>query len=209
MAWEQLRSTYDAIATKYEARFLDELRDKPLDRELLMAFAKSVEDPVIEVGCGPGHIGGFVREHGRRVFGVDLSGQMARLAGGRLDGALVADMRALPFGTARVGGCVAFYSLIHVRRAELGTALLEFHRVLRPGGRVLFSAHEGAGEIERDTFLDVSVPIVATLFELGELVAASEAAGLAVTRTERRVPYTSESGFVRLYIEATRPETGA
>ena len=43
-----------------------------------------------------------------------------------------------PFASARIGGLVAFYSLIHVRRAALGGVLAEFHRVLRPGGRVLF-----------------------------------------------------------------------
>ena len=204
MAWEQLRSSYDAVARKYEARFLDELNDKPRDRELLKAFAASVSDPVVEVGSGPGQVGAFVRQRGRRVFGLDRSAQMARLAKHRLDGALVADMRWLPLASERLGGLVAFYSLIHLRRHELATALREFHRVLQPGGRVLFSAHEGQGELEHDQFLDEPVPIVATLFELDELVDASEAAGLRVTRAERRIPYASES-TVRLYVEATRP----
>jgi SAM-dependent methyltransferase len=204
VAWEQLRSSYDAVARKYEARFLDELNDKPRDRELLTAFADSVRDPVVEVGSGPGQIGAFVRQHGRRVFGLDRSAQMARLAKHRLNGALVADMRSLPLASERLGGLVAFYSLIHLQRHELATALREFHRVLQPGGRVLFSAHEGQGELEHDEFLDEPVPIVATLFELDELVDATEAAGLRVTLAERRIPYPSES-TARLYVEATQP----
>src|SRR4029078_8614318 len=114
-----------------------------------------------------------------------------------------ADMRSLPFASARLGGIVAFYSLIHLRRPELRAVLREFHRVVRPGGRVLFSAHEGQGEIEHDEFLDEPVPIVATLFELDELVDATEAAGLTITHAERRTPYASEA-TVRLYVEATR-----
>ena len=204
MKWELLRSTYDEVADKYETRFLEELHEKPRDRELLAAFAEAVHDPVVEVGCGPGQIGMFVRKRGRRVFGVDLSPRMAGLANVRLDGALPADMRSLPFAPGRLGGIVAFYSLIHLRRPELCEVLQEFHRVLRPGGRVLFSAHEGRGEIEHDEFLDEPVPIVATLFELDELVDASEAAGLTVTQAERRAPYASEA-TVRLYVEATRP----
>ncbi|HEY5024133.1 MAG TPA: hypothetical protein VII76_04085 [Acidimicrobiales bacterium] len=39
MTWDSLRSTYDTVAAKYESRFLDELRDKPLDREVLAALA--------------------------------------------------------------------------------------------------------------------------------------------------------------------------
>src|SRR3954451_7004191 len=83
---------------------LDELDGKPRDRELLAAFSKSVGDPVLEIGCGPGQIGAFVRERGRRVIGADLSTEMAGLARGRLDGALVADMRALPFASDLVAG---------------------------------------------------------------------------------------------------------
>jgi SAM-dependent methyltransferase len=207
MAWERVRSSYEAVADKYEAQFLDELQRKPRDRGLLAAFAEFVGDPVVEVGCGPGQIGLFLRQHGRRVFGLDLSPPMSRLASGRLDGALASDMRLLPFGSGTVGGLVAFYSLIHVRRAELGAVLREFERVLRPGGRLLFSAHEGVGEVRLDEFLEEPVPMVATLFELDELVAASRSAGFAITLAEQRPPYLSEHETNRLYVEATRPES--
>ena len=60
------------------------------------------------------------------------------------------------------------------------------------------------GEVERDEFLDERVPFVATFFELDELVAATTAAGLDVTIAERRPPYATESGTVRLYVEAER-----
>jgi SAM-dependent methyltransferase len=139
------------------------------------------------------------------VVGLDLSSEMAGLARHRLAAALVGDMRSLPIANATLGGLVAFYSLIHVRRAELGRVLAEFFRVLRPGGRVLFSAHEGRGEIELDEFIGEPVRVAATFFELDELVAASRAAGLEITFAERRSPYPSESETVRLYVEAARP----
>ncbi len=97
MAWEQLGSSYDTVAGAYEQRFLDELAGKPSDRELLTAFAATTTDPVVEIGSGPGQIGAFVRAQGRRIFGLDLSPEMASLASHRLDGALAADMRSLPF----------------------------------------------------------------------------------------------------------------
>jgi SAM-dependent methyltransferase len=204
VTWDYLRSSYDAIAGKYEERFLDELRDKPRDRELLGAFARAARDPVAEIGCGPGQVGAFVARQGRRVIGVDLSPQMATLANGRLHAALVADMRSLPFATDGLGGLLAFYSVIHLRRATLEPVLREFQRVLRPGGRVLFSAHEGEGEVELDEFLNEPVRFAATLFGLDELVRASRAAGLEVMTAEKRAPYASES-TVRLFIEAAKP----
>ncbi len=129
---------------------------------------------------------------------------MATLASRRLDAALVADMRSLPLATGACGGLLAFYSLIHLRREELVPTLAELRRLLRPGGRVLFSAHEGEDELERDEFLEGPVPFAATLFALDELVSASRRAGLDVLMAQRREAYPSEVGTVRLCVEAKK-----
>ncbi len=202
MAWEFLRGTYDTVSESYEARFHDELDRKPRDRELLDAFGASVGDPVLDVGCGPGHIGAYLKD--RRTYGLDLSGEMAKLAARRLSGAAVADMRALPIGSGRIGGVVAFYSLIHLRREEVAAVLGEFNRVLGTGGRVLLSVHEGSGEVTLDEFVGHQVPFVATLFELDELSAACEQAGFDVALAERREHYEGER-TTRLYVEALKP----
>lgn len=206
MSWDYLLSTYDAVAAKYDARFSDELLEKPRDRELLEAFAATVGDPVADIGCGPGQIGAFVGERGHFVIGVDLSSQMARLANARLDAALVADMRSLPFPSGCLGAVVAFYSVIHVRRGELESVLREFHRVLRPGGRLMVSSQEGHDEVTRHEFLGEPVRVTGTFYELDELVGTSRAAGLEVTGAERRAPYPSEGDTVRLYVEAKKAD---
>ena len=159
---------------------------------------------MVDVGSGPGQIGAFVRARGRHVFGADLSPEMARLAGWRLDGAVASDLRALPLASASVGGLLAFYSLIHLRRAELAAGLHELARVLRPGGQLLFSAHEGQDELVTDVFLDEPVPFAATLFSLDELIDATAGAGLTVTLAEQRSPYPSEAQTTRLYVQAAR-----
>ena len=48
-AWDGLRSSYDAAATGYEARFLDELAGKPRDRELLDELTEASRDAGLEV----------------------------------------------------------------------------------------------------------------------------------------------------------------
>ena len=60
MTWERLRESYDAVADAYEAAFVDELDDKPDDRARLQAFAAAVDDPVLDLGCGPGQVGAAV-----------------------------------------------------------------------------------------------------------------------------------------------------
>jgi SAM-dependent methyltransferase len=220
VTWERLRASYDVVARRYEDAFADELAAKPADRARLAAFAAAVAGagggPVLDLGCGPGQIGAAVAEaparpgaapedHGVVVRGIDLSPAMARLAARRLGGAAAGDLRALPVRSASVAGVLAYYSFIHLRRAEQAAAWAEVARVLRPGGRALVTAHEGAGTIEVDDFLGAGVPFVATLLALDELATGAEAAGLEVVVAQRRDPYPQEHPTVRLTVEAVRP----
>ena len=177
MSWDRLGASYDRAAGRYEEHFWDELEAKPWDRQRLSAFAAQVADPVVEFGCGPGQVGAYVRAAGRQVIGLDLSGEMVRRAAAHLDAAAVADLRHLPLAAESAGGLLAFYSVIHIRRTELEATFCEFRRVLKAGGRVLLSAHEGEGEIHQDEFLGIPVPFAATLFGLEELAGAVRAAG--------------------------------
>lgn len=205
MAWEQLATAYDTVAQAYEDAFLDELDDKAEDRRLLRDFAGAADHPIVDLGCGPGQVGRFLQDHGRRVIGAHNSAAMAARASVHLGSAVVADIRRLPFGDASLGGVVAFYSIIHVRRDELGAAMAELRRALRPGGCVLLAAHQGVGLVEQEEFLGHAVPFVATLFTLDELVEATRRAGLHVTLARRRDPLVSEHPTERLYVAAERP----
>lgn len=93
--WERLPSSYDAVASEYEATFLDELDSKPEDQAMLRNSVEITTGLIADLGCGPGQVGRFVRSQGRTAFGVDISAEMARLASARLDGALVSDIRQL------------------------------------------------------------------------------------------------------------------
>jgi ubiquinone/menaquinone biosynthesis C-methylase UbiE len=201
---DRVREAYDTVARAYEARFAAELNDKPRDRELLDAFADRVGDPILDVGSGPGQVGSYVRDRGRRVIALDLSHEMATLAARRLDDAVTADMRALPVAAGSAGGALAFYSLIHLPRAQVAAALDELYRVLRPGGRLLLSAHQGEGEVTVDEFLGAPVELTGTFFTLVELLEHAIAAGFEVTHAERRLPYPSEGNTIRLHLELKR-----
>jgi trans-aconitate methyltransferase len=75
-------SSYDAVAEEYVRRISNELKDKPLDCELLNRFATQTRDVgrVADIGCGPGHIARYLHERGVRICGVDLSTQMVECA---------------------------------------------------------------------------------------------------------------------------------
>lgn len=149
-AFSATHEAYDAVASTYAQLFSGELRDRPLDRAILSAFAEVVRasgyGQVADLGCGPGHITAFLNELGLAAFGVDASPAMISLArrahpGLRFD---VGSMAALNIADGVLGGVLSRWSIIHIPPQELPVILAEFHRVLVPGGHLLvgFSASD-------------------------------------------------------------------
>lgn len=64
-------TSYDAVAETYADRLGDELDGKPFDRWLLdRVVADAGGDPVLDVGCGPGHITAYLVAAGARARGT-------------------------------------------------------------------------------------------------------------------------------------------
>jgi SAM-dependent methyltransferase len=100
---------------------------------------------VLEVGCGAGQCTRWLAAHGARAVGVDVSAGMLRAGGGEGGGGpaagpsfVQADARRLPFADACFDlACSAYGAVPFV--ADPGTVMHEVARVLRPGGRWVFS----------------------------------------------------------------------
>ncbi|MFE3547075.1 class I SAM-dependent DNA methyltransferase [Streptomyces kronopolitis] len=139
------REAYDAIAPTYAELFHDSLRDRPLERGLLSAFAELVQTNgdggVADVGCGPGHLTAHLDGLGLKAFGVDASPVMIELARAAHPGLRfeVGSMAALDIADGALGGVLARWSVIHTLPWELPALLAEFARVLAPGGHLLIS----------------------------------------------------------------------
>ncbi|RAG84116.1 SAM-dependent methyltransferase [Streptacidiphilus pinicola] len=139
------QSPYDAVAVRYAEQFRDSLRDRPLERALLGAFAELVRagdaGEVLDLGCGPGYVTAHLRELGLNAFGVDASSAMIGLAREacpelRFE---VGSMAALDLEDSSVVGVLARYSVIHTPPEDLPAVLAEIGRVLAPGGHLLIS----------------------------------------------------------------------
>ena len=140
------RTSYDTVAADYADVVRAALARDPYLRGALAMFAGMVEDgPVVDVGCGPGHVTAHLRDLGVDAFGVDLSPGMVAVArrnhpGPRFE---VGSMTDLDLPDASVAGLLAWWSLIHVPDELVATVFGQFRRVLRLGGPVLLGFHVG------------------------------------------------------------------
>jgi SAM-dependent methyltransferase len=95
---------------------------------------------VLEVGSGEGELAERIQlELGAVVVAVDQSARMVELTRARGVDARVGDVRHLPFRDGTFDCAVAAWMLYHVD--DVGRALSELARVLRPGGRLVAVAN--------------------------------------------------------------------
>jgi malonyl-CoA O-methyltransferase len=98
----------------------------------------------LDAGCGSGRYLRELGDRGARAIGVDLSPAMLERARRTTTRIARGDLRALPFDAMAIDLVVCGLALGDV--AEIELALTEIARVLRPGGRVIYSVVHPAGE---------------------------------------------------------------
>jgi SAM-dependent methyltransferase len=200
---------YSSVADEYAEKFFGELSYKPRDRELLDRLIHEVSQlgPICDMGCGPGQIARYLKDHGTEALGVDLSSKMVETAR-KLSPDIPffqGNMLELDFPEASWGGIAAFYSLIHILRPRLLDALRELWRVLRPGGILLMSYHIGAETVHIDDWWEKPVKLDFNFLETPLLTDLLVKAGLTVEDVIERVPYLEEHPSRRGYIFARKP----
>ncbi|MDR2986759.1 MAG: class I SAM-dependent methyltransferase, partial [Nocardiopsaceae bacterium] len=140
---------YDGMAADYAVRYGAELREPDTDTNFLdAALAELPDGPVLDVGCGPAQVSGYLIARGKNAIGLDIAPGMLAAAARMVPeaGLVAADLLELPFGDETCAAAVASYSLHHLPRARLGGALAGLARVLKPGGVLVMITHGGGGE---------------------------------------------------------------
>ena len=206
---EELIESYNKLAEDYAQEYCDELSRKPFDRELLERFARSIPSGsrVCDLGCGPGHLADHLRSLGAHAFGMDLSPSMIAVARKRYPSNeyVVGDMLRMELPDESLGGIVAFYSMIHLKRKEVFPAVGEMARVLVPGGGLLVAFHRGAGTLHEDEELGQPVAFDCTLFEPEEISSSMEEVDFRLEEVTVREPYDFEYPTTRVYLWGKKP----
>ena len=201
-----LQRSYDTVAEAYVENIYHELDEKPADRRLLDTFAESLQGAgrCVDLGCGPGHITRYLHERGVDIEGIDISRAMLQQAHKLNPGISFSqgDMRALKADDDQWSAAIALYSIIHIEPAELMRTLLEWQRVLKPGGRLLIGFHVGMDKQHLDTWWDHSVDLDFHYYRTTDMLVNLQQAGFAEVSVLGRPPYPHEAQTRRGYILA-------
>ena len=139
-------------------------------RDLLLSFLRGVPKNarILEIGCSGGEFLGELEQAGyNKVYGVDISKQAAEKAAGKKLRVFCCDAVSLPFEEGFFDFIIASDVLEHIKEDE--KALLEWRRVLKPGGigvitvpafQFLYSCHDVTNEhyrrYSKSAFIGVS-----------------------------------------------------
>jgi len=139
----RVRAMFDAIAPSYDLnnRIHSMWRDQAWRREAVRVAQPTPGSVVLDVACGTGDLAMAFRKGGaNRVIGVDFVESMLQFADHKRkrDDAItyhVGDATSLPIADSSVDIVSIAFGIRNVNRPQ--RAIAEFHRVLKPGGRVI------------------------------------------------------------------------
>lgn len=152
---DEVRSYYNKIAKVYD--FLAEKSEQPMRELALAKLAPQPGETILEIGYGTGHITlEIARAVGAsgKVYGLDVSDEMQRLATELLANEGLADRAELSRGDAAhmayadatFDGVYMSFTLELFDTPELPVVLAECLRVLKPGGRLAVAGMSREGE---------------------------------------------------------------
>ena len=131
---------YEDLAGNYDNRFDNQRLEymRSVENKILLNSLKP--GLILDIGCGTGEQTLFLAKKDYQVIGVDISGEMIRIAKDRVDNAglndkvslIIASAEALPFKDDCVDGLISIFGVYsHVPKINIATQ--EIYRVLHNG----------------------------------------------------------------------------
>ena len=145
MTFDHVRRAYAAVAEQYIELFAAADRGHPDDLAFIERHLSGRAGPVLDAGCGPGHLTGHLRSLGVDATGIDLVPEFVAHARARHPGApfRLGSLTDLGVPDHSLAGILAWYSLIHLPPDALDGVLAGFRRALAHDGVLVIGFFDG------------------------------------------------------------------
>jgi SAM-dependent methyltransferase len=136
---EQIRQAYASVAELYIGLFGTSQQVHADDLAFIGRHLAGHPGAVLDLGCGPGHITGYLRSLGVDATGIDMVPEFIAHAqaahpSGRYQ---LGSMDNLDVAAHSIAGILAWYSLIHLPPQDLDRMLAELRRAMAPAGTLV------------------------------------------------------------------------
>jgi len=124
------------------------------DYEVLSGTISIEGKTILDIGCGTGELVRWLHAAGGYALGLDTPGMLAKASGFHFeDGVrfIAGIAQNLPVKQGSLDAVVYFASLHHIPKDKIENALIECHRVLKPGGRAIIVEPAGG----KDSYFEV------------------------------------------------------
>ncbi|WP_329109602.1 class I SAM-dependent methyltransferase [Micromonospora sp. NBC_01699] len=145
MDTDQVRQAYASVAGLYIELFGTRQQVHADDLALIGRQLAGRPGPVLDLGCGPGHITDYLRSLGADATGIDLVPEfIAHARATHPSGSYqLGSIESLAVADHSIAGILAWYSLIHLPPQDLDGVLAEFRRVIAPAGALVLGLFVG------------------------------------------------------------------
>jgi 2-polyprenyl-3-methyl-5-hydroxy-6-metoxy-1,4-benzoquinol methylase len=148
MGKDIVREGYNVVGAEYTAARMPNPHELSFVQDLIDRLREGAG--VLDVGCGGGVPVALRLMERLDITGVDISERQIEAARTAAPSAtfVCKDMSKINFPDSSFDAIYSLYAVIHVPREEHRTILMNFHRLLRPGGFLLLCT--GAGDLPED-----------------------------------------------------------
>lgn len=133
---------YDAIAKDFSKNHDDSERSNRVNREEFYSYIDFLRPgvKVLDLGCGDGTDMAYYKKRGADIYGLDASEELLEIAAWKCPEAKLTHgfFENLPYDNSSFDVVLSKYALM--TPADMQPAFKEIHRVLRPGGILLYLA---------------------------------------------------------------------
>lgn len=154
-----VKDYYNKTAGEWSDKLLKEKKESEILKKFYECFslAKTKSPRILDMGSGAGYDSQILCSYGARVMGIDVSEKLVEIAKNKVKNAkfVVGDITEDLKSLGIFDGVVCLATLTFVEIQNLRQTFFNISQVLKKGGLLLVSSHEGVGKDLKESYIQI------------------------------------------------------